>query len=190
MTRRTLAALVVFGATACGPDAADDPVDAGPPCEFVLSWGYRAPGGDYQAFADGSVSEITLGFQGFQYIQSSMRVSGASAKSGSFSFRVIVDGHAPYTLADTPAELAAGPGGMLYADKVNVFFDDVPLAELIGRNADVTARGKVGGCTGTTAATVMLADDDPCMEGPSGEPLCPGGDAGVDAGTSDGAPGP
>lgn len=168
--------LAALGMLGCSEDSAAPPTDAGPVCTgtLELSWGQRKNGG-YVAFQDGDSGEITLGFQGFRYIDSTMRLAGVSATSAVFGFRIEIDGHPPYNQSADSAEVTSGPDGALYADDVLVFFNDLPIAEVIGRNATITAQAKAAGCSASAKARVKLVDEEACIELEDGGLQCQDG---------------
>lgn len=170
-------ALAAIGALGCSEDAESKP-DAGVPCVGTLevAWGPKRSG-SFVPFKNGDSGEITLGFQGFRYIDSTMRVSGVDATTAVFGFRIEVEGHAPYNQSADTVELSAGADGALYADDVLVFFNDLPIAEVIGRNTLVTAQAKAAGCSASTAATVKLVDEQACIELEDGGLQCQDGGA-------------
>ena len=67
------------------------------------------------------------------------------------------------------------PDGALYADDVLVFFNDLPIAEVIGRNATITAQAKAAGCSASTKARVKLVDEEACIELEDGGLQCQDG---------------
>lgn len=151
--------------------------DAGPSCTYTLSWGQRAPGGAFQPFGDGDDAEITLGFQGFRYIQSTLRLEDVQATSATHSARIVVEGQDPYTLSDTPVKVK-DEGGVLYSDEVLVFFNDLPIADIVGKNAEITLTATAAGCLGTTKRTVVLRDDESCIQQEDGGLVCEPTDGG------------
>lgn len=159
-------------------DPKSEPADAGPSCSFTLGWGHRDANGGYQAFQDGDQAEITLGFQGFRYIQSVLRLEGVTATSAKHSARIVVEGQEPYVLTDTPVKVHE-EGGALVTDEVLVFFNDLPIAELVGKQAEITLTAKAGGCTGSVKRSVVLRDDQSCIQQEDG---------GLSCGSTDGGP--
>ena len=60
-----------------------------------------------------------------------------------------------------------------------MFFNDVPIAELVGRNADVITLADANGCSASHSVTVMLVNEDDCIDQPGdGGAVCGGSDAG------------
>lgn len=152
--------------------------DGGPSCTYTLTWGRRDAAGAFLPFGDGDDAEITLGFQGFRYIQSTLRLEDVKATSATHSARIVVEGQAPYTLSDTPVKLE-DQGGVLYTEEVLVFFNDLPIADIVGKNAEITLTAKAGGCVGTTKRTVVLRDDESCIQQEDGGLVCEPTDGGT-----------
>ena len=131
--------------------------DAQPACDASprVAWGRRVNGA-FVAFADGDSAEVIRGFQGFRFIDGVAQVSGASAAQGIFTFQVTVDGHDPSTQSVGRLDLVAGPNGTLEANALQLFFNDIPMPELIGRSADVVLVANVAGCSAQAHAKVKL----------------------------------
>jgi hypothetical protein len=148
-----------------GSDAPDAMV-----CELGVAWGpRRSPG--FAPFLDGDTAEITRGFQGFRYIDSTLRITGTVDAEGEVWFQIEVDQREPYAQRGRIEFPRAEADGARYAD-VLVFFNDIPIAELVGRSARVTARLASGACEAVHAATVTLADDEECVEQADGGVTC------------------
>ena len=159
-------------------DPADNKPDAGPSCNYTLNWGHRSPGGAFEPFKDGDDAEITLGFQGFRYIRSALELKDVKAPSATYSARIVVDGQTPYSLADTPVKVSE-EGGALFADEVLVFFNDIPIAEIVAKNAEITVTAKAAGCVGSTKRTVTLRDGENCVQQEDGGLVCDNPDGGT-----------
>ncbi len=166
---------VLSGLTGCS-ESEGNGKDPDPPCtgQLELEWG-RRESGSFQRFAAAEKAEITLGFQGFRYIDSTMRVSGVEGTKGTFGFRIDVDGHDAYNQSADQAELVMGSDAALYAEDVLVFFNDIPTAEVVGRNAKITANAKVAGCVDSYEASVQLVDEENCLELEDGGLSCQDG---------------
>ncbi|MFO0568518.1 MAG: hypothetical protein U0263_22845 [Polyangiaceae bacterium] len=177
--QRLLFLIALAGCLACSNDdpAQSQPADAGPSCTFTLTWGHRDSGGAFVPFTDGDDAEITLGFQGFRYIQSVLRLENVQATSASHSARIVVEGQDPYSLSDTPVKVH-DEGGALYSDEVLVFFNDLPIADIVGKNAQITLTAKAAKCVGTTKTQVTLRDDESCVQQEDGGLVCEQKDGG------------
>jgi hypothetical protein len=148
----TLALTLAAGCTSSKPS--DSPTDAAP-CHFTLEWGART-GSTFVPFRDGDPAGVILGFQGFRYLQTSVRLRGAGTGDVDVRFQVTLEGHAAKTEEAGRFTIAAGDDGALYADGALLFFNDVPMPELLGHSAEVIVVATQGACTGTTHATVKL----------------------------------
>lgn len=176
--KRLLLVFTLASAVGCSnDDPAESKADAGPSCTFPLSWGHLSDKGDFTPFASGDDAEITLGFQGFRYIQSVLKLDEVKATSATHSARIVVEGQAPYSLSDTPVKVA-DQGGTLYSEEVLVFFNDLPIADIVGKSAEITINAKAGGCLGTTKTTVTLRDDLNCVQQEDGGLVCDKPDGG------------
>ncbi len=159
--------------SAC-PDTASAP-DA-TPCYFEMEWG---PGrvDSFTPFVDNDDAELTLGFQGFLYIKSTLRMTpDGDPETGEMTFFIQVEDQDGYSHGN-PFEVTAKEGDFRYADEVLVFFNDIPIGELVGKPVSVTTRVVIDGCIGNHTATVTLKDDNNCTEQPDGSLVCP--DAGI-----------
>ena len=173
MRRARAAALLALTAASCGCGPAG--TDAAP-CTLALEWG-RFQGDVFVPFDAGESAEITIGFQGFRFIYSAARIRGVPATSATFSFDVTVDGH-PTSFQDVGAsDVFIGPDGEQYADEILVFFNDIPTAELLTRNAAIVVYGTAGSCSGRDETSVVLVDNDTCIAPPDGGNQC--SDAGL-----------
>jgi hypothetical protein len=167
--RRCILALGLLVSAGCsggadGPDAT--------PCPMELAWG-RDRAGDFAPFGDGDRAEITLGFQGFRYISSSLRMIMEGGDRGQVWFQIAVAGHEPYAVSSGLTVSAPEADGARYADNVLVFFNDIPMPELVGRSATIGTRVSAGGCAGSTSVGIILANDDNCVELEDGTLSCP-----------------
>lgn len=169
MRKLALAATLAALAGCPAPDAAPDAT----PCSLELAWGPRRVAG-FRAFVDGDRAEITLGFQGFRYISSSLRAELAEEPTPEDRMwaQIAVDGHEVFTITSTLGMSSRESDGARYADDVLVFFNDIPIPQLVGREADIEVRARVGGCAGSYRARVTLVDDDDCVEQSDGTLLC------------------
>lgn len=167
MKHLVLAAIVLTGCPApdAGPDAA--------PCPMELQWGPRRVTA-FRPFVDGDRAEITLGFQGFRYISSTLRaeLTEEPTPEDRMWAQIAVDGHEVFTITAALGMSQREGDGARYADDVLVFFNDIPIPQLVGREADIEIRALVGGCAGSHRARVTLADDDNCIEQSDGSLLC------------------
>ncbi len=166
----TLLALLSAGCPSnpAGPDAT--------PCYFDMEWG---PGrvGSFAPFVDDDDAELTYGFQGFLYIKSTLRMNPeGSPERGDMTFFIQVEGQEGYSHG-SPFIVQAKEGEFRYADEVLVFFNDIPIGELVGKSVTVSSRVVIEKCIGSHNATVNLRNDNNCIEQPDGSLECP--DAGL-----------
>ena len=166
---RLCCALLLVGCNCVPPPPPPD----GGSCELELQWG-REPGCLFTAYATGQNAEMTLGFQGFRFVESAARLTGTTAPSAKFTFELAIEGQSPSAQPAGTIELRAGDDGALYAHELLLFLNDVPLAELVGRRADITLGATIGPCHATHAVTVTLVDEDPSIQGADAGLLCPG----------------
>ena len=160
---RALFLLLVGASCACGGSPSEPEPEVCDIPEVEIEWG-RMTGGMFRPFRDGDRAPITLGFQGFRFIRSAVAFNNLDADKASFKFQVHVESREP-TVQEASSKLLRGPPGVSYAEEVLVFFNDVPIAELVGRDASVLAVGKTRGCTGSHTVTVELVNDDSCPDG-------------------------
>lgn len=89
---------------------------------------------------------ITRGFQGFLFVRvgltTELSLPGIIKLGAHVSVKDKVDKTATYATVKTSANLPSGQR----SDDVPVFFNDTPLAELVGRKATVTVWTNSGGC--------------------------------------------
>lgn len=164
-----------FLLAACGcSNGTPPPADGGPSCEVEVTWG-RVVKEAFVAFQNGDRAEITLGFQGFRFIISAGRLRRTQASRAAFNFDVSVEGQSPVVQWTGTVDLRPGEPDARYADDLLVFFNDVPLAELIGRRAEIITMARAGPCAGRHAVTVILDDADPCVQLADGGSQCPDG---------------
>lgn len=153
-------------ASACtGSHPQEVPEDTAP-CYFTIEWGERA-GGAFVPFHDGAEAGVILGFQGFRYLQTSVRLQGTSASDAFVRFQVTLDGHPTSAQEAGRFHLVTGDDGALYADAVQLFFNDVPMPEIVGHSAEVIVIGTAGKCTGKTSVTLKLVTGG-CMSADGG----------------------
>ena len=156
-----------------GTGCPNDPVapDA-TPCDMEVEWGPKRTNG-FEAFSDGARAELTLGFQGFRYVSSTVRMATDSdADRGEMLFQISVEDQETYVVTQPFEVVEEEADGWRYNDDALVFFNDLPPADVVGKEVIVTARGSIGNCRGAHTATVTVVDDDNCVEQPDGTLLC------------------
>jgi hypothetical protein len=151
-----------------GCPGGDGTPDAGP-CAVEVEWGHGVPPA-FTGFRDGDSAELVLGFQGFRYVRSTMRLGG-DVERGTFWFDIVVDGQEPYQSSAGTRDLLRS-GDDSYAAEVLVFFNDIPMPELLGRSTTVIAHARADGCDGRHVARVTVVDDEDCIEAADGGLVC------------------
>jgi len=171
-----LGAFVAIAWMACaGCSDAASSADAGP-CELEVTWGRGAPGA-FEPFVNGDDAELTRGFQGFRYITSTVRVR----KGGAYAtiwFEVEVAEQEPYVSGAGMRPLERAADGAAYAREVLVFFNDIRAPQLLGRTTRVRAHAAGDRCEARYEASIVVVDDDDCVQGPDGGVSCEAVDAG------------
>lgn len=171
--KHCLAAILVMTAlgTGCSENAGGDG-DGRADCTYELEWGYR-DGDTFSLFDDGMNAEITIGYQGFRFIDSTVRLRGVNAEMVQCSFDIDIDGYDPYSQNGAPLYTTADSGGV-YVDHVLVFFNEIATEDLVGRSVRIDARVTADGCVGTSQVELTLVDEDECLHLPDGGLDCVG----------------
>lgn len=172
MRMACFATLFLFAA--CGPPGAPDAKSCGNTIE--VAWG-TGESGTFTPFAENQDAELVLGFQGFLFIASTLRVEGSETQSAGVVFTISVDGEDTFTSNSGQTALETGGDGYFYSEEVRAFFNELPLATLVGKAATIQVGVTIDDCVATTSATVHLVDNDACIDTGSPEPACP--DAGI-----------
>jgi hypothetical protein len=165
-----LVVLASLVAACGGPSTEPEPV---PTCEAAIEvdWGFDDQG--FVPFDDGDFCELTLGFQGFRYVDSVVRLAGSDASEAVLSFRIEVEGQEAYS-QKAVQDLSAGPDGSLLAEDVLVFFNDIPVPELIGQQTTISLHVEAAVCEANDSTMVTLVDDEDCVQAPDGGYDCSG----------------
>ncbi|MBK7859779.1 MAG: hypothetical protein IPJ65_14390 [Archangiaceae bacterium] len=167
---RLAAVATAFAVCGCAPPSGSDGGTCAAP--LAAEWG-RSPGCVFAPFADGEEAELTLGFQGFRFIDSAVRLTGATGTTAKLSFELAVEGQPPATQTAGTLMLSRGPDGAAYAQQVLVFFNEVPLVELLGRRAEITLGVTATGCAASHRVAVTLVDRDLGVQGVDAGFACP-----------------
>jgi hypothetical protein len=173
---RHLAVALSFVSTSCTSPPPAPSTDSAPPCSLQLQWGHKEAGA-FIAFKDGDEAKITLGFQGFRFIDSVARITvspPAAPSSANFRMQTTLDTREPTSQDAGPFDAKVGPDGALYVEGLLLFFNDTPLPDLIGLTAAVVVVAEAGGCRGTAHATVKLLRGG-CMDRDGGTSCNDGG---------------
>lgn len=153
--------LLLAGCSSPDPPPEDaGPPDTGPPDAGLCAEPVSAYGVDVHeqkpVLADGSILPITLGFQGFQYVRVGLRTERALPATADVWVQVVIDGELDRATAFAGVETrAAEEGGVETAD-VNMMFNDVPLAQLVGQHASLRIWTTSPGCRLDASVEVVL----------------------------------
>ena len=177
-----LAALVCAGCPGTENTHADAGADAAP-CDLSVSLGVGGRGSDFVPLHDGDVGEVIVGYQGFIFIQTILRIEGVTDGQVLAPFMVELEGHEPY--ADNKrVEMIDGGDGAGYSAPLSLYFNDFPLPDVVGSQCRLSVTVTRQGCSGGVGVDLILRDEDPCIhtvDDPS-HTGCGSSDAGVPLG--------
>ena len=176
LARLVCSSLALFSGCYAPPSVTDP--GATPPCNAKIEWGRRL-GAAVVTFHDGDRAEVTLGFQGWRFINSAARLTSTNAEHASFAYDVDLEGVMPYHQGGGISALHPGPDGALYAENLPIFLNDLPLCQLVGRRATVRTTATLGSCVAQTQATVVLTHGMACFQNSDGTIDCSPADGGV-----------
>lgn len=159
---RTIASvgLAVVALSACDPA---DPEPDGGSCSLDVSIGEPdAP--SFTPVMDGDPVELVLGFQGFRMLRLSLRVTGAAAEEAEVNAFVTVS-ETDVEIGQRTRETALTPieGGFVLSQWL-LFFNDAPPSSVVGYPAEIEVVVRAGGCVGGARASVVIRDDDDCVD--------------------------
>jgi hypothetical protein len=152
--------LFALALTACDP-APDDP-DGGS-CALTVEIGT----GDVASFApvaDGDPAELLLGFQGFRMLRFALLVDGAGANEAEVSAFASLPGSGVELSQRTRETDLTATGGGFVIEEWLLFFNDEPPSRVVGHEAEVEVIVRAGGCVGGARATVVVRDEDDCVD--------------------------
>lgn len=181
--RALIACFALTALLACGPES--PPADAGEDTSCALEVTLGTGGeGAFEPLNDGDSSELVLGFQGIRMLFFSVMISGAEAANADMSaFLTIEETGVELSRRTRESNVVATGDGEFMLPEYLVFFNDEPASEVVGYEAELELVARVGDCVGGTRRTIMLRDDDECVDPDASVP-----DAGVvDGGVPDGA---
>ena len=140
--------------------------------------------GARELLTDGGQLGIILGFQGFQFARVGVVTGDELPPLTTVESSVLVPGKVNKLVRSTNVVTKAGAGGWT-TDVVNLFFNDVPLADLIGKDGTLVLRATGTSCIAAAEVHVVLvaggfqgADggtDEADAEPPDVEPPSDGG---------------
>lgn len=182
--------LLLTGLLAGCPDSPDPPAaDAGldAPCDLTVTLGVGGRGPDFVPLEDGDVAEVIVGYQGFIFLQTILKVEGLGTGQVLAPFTISLDGHEPYG-DNKRVDLVDEGDGAAYSAPLSLYFNDFPLSDVVGKSCQLAVTVDRQGCMGSFGVDLQLRDEDPCIHTVDDpEHTGCGPDAGVppDAGPSD-----
>ncbi len=147
-------------------------------CEIGL-WSEDVP---HESIAsDGSTTaELVFGFQGFLWVDTSLRCLSSEPSSAAATLRVTIANESPFGTALPGVTFTEASEGVIVSEQVQVRLDNSEGPSIfIGELAEIVVRIEGGGYESVFEARVMLADDDPCIDTDE-EPICPDDDDSAD----------
>lgn len=139
--------------------------DAGPCAEKASLYGIDVHDEEV-ALAPGATLPITLGFQGFQYIRIGLRTQMTVPQTLDVWVEVTIVGSVERTTGFAGVQTRPAPAGGTESVDVSVMFNDVPLAELIGKKAALRVWTTTPGCKLVGETEVLLVTG--AYQGPDG----------------------
>ncbi len=104
----------------------------------------------------GTQLPVTQGFQGFIFVRVGLRTAKALPAVVKVSTHVTIDAKVDHTYGPVPANTRPTSAGGMETTEVPFFFNDTPLAELIGQTAHVRVWTTVSGCRLSAETDVHL----------------------------------
>ncbi|MCO4762533.1 MAG: hypothetical protein KC502_13565 [Myxococcales bacterium] len=158
----TALALLCSLAVACtGPSSAGD-ADAGGfqdivigPCDANALIYKISITDEAVDLAEGATLPVTRGFQGFLFVRIGLKTPLVLPQTIKLKAHVEVPGEVDQVAVYSTVKTQTGPGGYQTTD-VPVFFNDTPLAELVGKEATVELWTQSVGCRLRGKAKVTL----------------------------------
>jgi len=181
MNRSRLALPLAVALLSACPSGDDDDVEP-----FACELGLVDPGGEWVAIdADGATSsELIFGFQGFLWVDAALRGDADTPERANVILRVTIDGFPP--IGRTLTDVVFATDGERQSETLAIRLDNSEgPGRYAGLEAEIVVRATGMGREAVCAATVLLVDDDPCIDTDGGEPICPGGDDDDSAGDDD-----
>jgi hypothetical protein len=153
----TLALLVSFGCD--GPAPPDDAAS----CGLDVTLGVDR-GAGFEPLSDGDSVELLLGFQGFRMLRFAVRAAGAPATEAEVgAFLSIRDSGVELSQRTRERALVPETDGFVLGEYL-LFVNDHPPALVVGHEAELELTVTAGGCVGGRRTTVIVRDDDPCVD--------------------------
>lgn len=178
-----IAGFTLLALLGCGPSGPDGDAGEDASCTLDVTLGTGGEAG-FVPLSDGDSTELVLGFQGIRMLFFSVMIDGAEAANADMSAFLTIEATGVELSRRTRESnvVATGDNAFMLPDYL-VFFNDEPASEVVGQEAVLELVARVGDCVGGTRHTIMLRDDDECVDPDASVP-----DAGiVDGGVPDGA---
>lgn len=177
MARSDWMAAALVACTACDTPDPDKP-DPAEVVTFECDLGFLGDDGRFVDFDSSSRAEMTLGFQGFLFVDARVRTTEPlSTADAVISIQVEGGGQNGATQAGVGFSQQADSTRL--SDEVLIFLPTSNVAEHLDHTAELAIRvvGPDGSCV--DSVTVLLVDDDPCIH-TDDEPICPDDDTGAE----------
>lgn len=156
-----LAVLVCAACSSSDPTRPDAGIDAGP-CDLTATLGVGGRGAEFVPLRDGDVGEVIVGYQGFIFIQTILRLEGLTEGQVLAPFTIDLEDHESY--ADNKrVDLVDGGDGAGYSGPLSLYFNDFPLPDVVGRQCALHVAVTRQGCSSRYDVTLTLRDEDSCI---------------------------
>lgn len=172
------AALLAWVGAGCdgggGAPASED--TSQPPSPYACEVGHRDADGRFVALADGDRIELELGFQGFLFVEVCARTFDPSPPDRSLATAVIeVADRPPVGVQQSEVGFSSAPDGGRVSDDVLIYLSPSTISYFADRRGELSLRLAGDQLECTTAGSILLVDDDPCIH--TGDvPICPDDD--------------
>ncbi len=141
------------------PEPEPEPDPKLPCAEPGVLFGVDQAGETYE-LPDGAELPVTLGFQGFLFVQLGLRTSEPLAATIRLDTKLAVEGNAALEAPNPGVRTSEAPPGTFVTAPVLIFFLDQPLVELVGRTALVEGAANGATCRVHASASVTIVDGD------------------------------
>lgn len=142
-------------ATSATVDAGGSESDAMGPCDASAIVYKISVDDEAVDLAEGATLPVTRGFQGFLFVRVGLRTPLVLPQTIKLKAHIEVPGEVDRVVVYATVQTEAVAGGYRTTD-VPVFFNDTPLAELVGRSATVELWTQSPGCRLQGSAKVTL----------------------------------
>jgi hypothetical protein len=154
--------LLLFVAACTSPPAAVNDVtqqqqaDIGPCAENASLFGINVAELPVDLTLDTQLP-VTQGFQGFIFVRVGLRTSGSLPAVAKVYLHLTIDGLLDQTYGPVPSNTRGATKGGMETTEVPFFFNDTPLADLVGRSAHLKAWTTATGCRLSAETDVKLS---------------------------------